>query len=82
MIRVFIVADDYRWHCHTTSPAEFEQMLMAYAHTMTTSQKENNYHISCIFLEQEDYDIIVRNFEHNKKKASLQLVPKDTDASE
>lgn len=78
-IRIYIIADDYRWHFHTTDINELKENLGLFANTLEISEKENTYHLSSLFLTQVEYDTIKKNISYaNKKTTGLSLVPKDS----
>ena len=60
-IRVFVLADDYRWHVLTDNFDTFRAHLSAYADVMNTSKKENTYRVMNLFMSKEEYETNLRN---------------------
>jgi len=82
MIKVFIIADYYVHHFHTTDPQIFYTELSRYIHTMIISQKENVYLFQCLFFEEDEYELYKKEFgkiksPYTKPKANLKLVEKE-----
>ena len=74
-IRIYVLADDYRWHIMTDSMEKFRHHLMNYADLMLTTQKENHWTIMNLFMDQEEYEVTLKNFKGSQiPKSHLKLI--------
>lgn len=48
MKRIYVIADDYRWHHIVEDPKMFAELLSNYAELMRDSKKENTFKIFTI----------------------------------
>ena len=68
-IRVYVLADDYRWHFITDSAEDFHLKILAYLLLMTQSAKENHYQLKNLFMPREEYLEILKNLEYYRQSS-------------
>lgn len=60
-IRVYVIADDYRYHICTDDKDHFRDATLAYLKLMGTSKKQNHYYFKNLFMTVEEYEQIISN---------------------